>query len=306
MPSGSELAEHDLTDDVDVAAGAFDDDAFDDDAPWFDDDDDDADDGALDDVEVGPAVKVEDLWVSYRTSVEQIASLKERVRTGQRSRGSTRIDALRGVTFDVPAGSVYGVIGHNGAGKSTLFRTISGILPPSKGRVSVAGRVTPLLSLGVGFNPELSGRENILLGGLATGLHPEEIMDHYQDVVNFAELGDALDYPMKTYSSGMYARLGFAVASHLDPDILLIDEALSAGDARFKKRCMDKLVDLCGHDCTVMIISHGLQLITLLAERAVWLEHGQVVDEGPAEDVVDAYLNSDDLAGDEPEVLEDF
>jgi ABC-type polysaccharide/polyol phosphate transport system ATPase subunit len=268
--------------------------------------DDDLDDGELDDIEIEPAVKVEDLWVRYRTTIEQSGDLKTRLLSGKRARGTRQIEALRGVSFEVPVGSVYGVIGHNGAGKSTLFRTIAGILPPSKGRVTVGGRVTPLLSLGVGFNADLTGRENILLGGLATGLHPDEIAEHYTEVVRFAELGDALDYPMKTYSSGMYARLGVAVASHLDPDILLIDEALSAGDARFKKRCMDKLVDLCGHDCTVMIISHGLQLITQLAERAVWLEQGQVVDEGPAVDVVDAYLNSDDLAGDEPEVLEDF
>jgi ABC-type polysaccharide/polyol phosphate transport system ATPase subunit len=309
MPSGSELTEHGPSFEDPLA---YDDDLViddvdgDDDAPWFDDDDDDVDLGELDDVDIEPAVRVDDLWVSYRTNVEQFASFKDRMRNGQRYRASTTVEALRGVSFDVPAGSVYGVIGHNGAGKSTLFRTIAGILPPSKGRVSVGGRVTPLMSLGVGFNSELSGRENILIGGLATGLHAEEIMDHYDEVVRFAELGDALDYPMKTYSSGMYARLGFAVASHLNPDILLIDEALSAGDARFKKRCTDKLVDLCGHDCTVMIISHGLSLITMLAERAVWLEQGQVVDEGPAEEVVDAYLNSDDLAGDEPEVLEDF
>ena len=183
---------------------------------------------------------------------------------------------------------MYGVIGHNGAGKSTLFRTIAGILPPTAGRVTVSGRVTPLLSLGVGFNPNLTGRENILMGGLATGLQPDEILEHYDEVVAFAELGPALEYPMKTYSSGMFARLGFAVASHLDPEILLIDEALSAGDARFKKRCMDKLVDLCGHDCTVMIISHGLTLISALAERCVWLERGQVRLEGPADDVVHA------------------
>ena len=121
-------------------------------------------------------------------------------------------------------------------------------------------------------------------------------MAHYDEVVAFAELGDALDYPMRTYSSGMFARLGFAVASHLDPEIMLIDEALSAGDARFKKRCMDKLVELCGRDCTVMIISHGLGLIKYLAERCVWLDPGEVRLEGPGDEVVDAYLTSDDIA----------
>jgi len=298
MRSASELVEHDPFLDEELA---------DDDAPWFDEEDEDFDDGVVDELDVAPAVKVEDLWVRYRTTIEHGGStLSSRILNGKRTRGTRQIEALRGVSFEVPFGSVYGVIGHNGAAKSTLFRTIAGILAPSQGRVTVGGRVTPLLSLGVGFNQDLTGRENILLGGLATGLHPEEIMEHYADVVRFAELGDALDYPMKTYSSGMYARLGFAVASHLDPDILLIDEALSAGDARFKKRCMDKLVDLCGHDCTVMIISHGLELITMLAERCAWLEQGRVVHEGPAEDVVDAYLDSDDLRGDEPEVLEDF
>jgi len=272
------------------------------------DDEDEIDDDLLwgEDEDIEPAVAVEELWIRYRAQVESDVKLKDRLLGGKKVARYREIEAVRGVSFEVPAGSVYGVIGHNGAGKSTLFRTIAGILAPSEGRVVVNGRVTPLLSLGVGFNSELTGRENILLGGLATGLHPDEIMDHYDEVVAFAELGDALGYPMKTYSSGMFARLGFAVASHLDPDILLIGEALSAGDARFKKRCSDKLVDLCGHDCTVMIISHGLQLVSMLAERCVWLEHGQVRKEGPAEDVVDAYLNSEDLAVDDPTGTEDF
>jgi ABC-type polysaccharide/polyol phosphate transport system ATPase subunit len=246
--------------------------------------------------DLDPAVRVENLWIRYKTTSEQTPTVQSRVtKFFERGRKAQYVEALRGVSFDVPVGAVYGVIGHNGAGKSTLFRTLAGILPPTAGRVTVYGRVTPLLSLGVGFNRELTGRENILLGGLATGLQPDEIMDHYDDVVAFAELGPALEYPMKTYSSGMFARLGFAVASHLEPEILLIDEALSAGDARFKNRCMDKLVELCGHDCTVMIISHGLQLITLLAERAVWLELGQVRMEGPAPEVVESYLASEDI-----------
>jgi len=267
-----------------------------------------ADDSVWDDTPVvAPAVRVEDLWIRYRTTAEASTTLKEAI-TARRGRvkSARYVEALRGVTFDVPAGGVYGVIGHNGAGKSTLFRTIAGILAPSEGRVTVAGRVTPLLALGVGFNRELTGRENILLGGLATGLQADEIMAHYDEVVSFADLGPALDYPMRTYSSGMYARLGFAVASHLDPDIMLIDEALSAGDGRFKKRCMDKLVELCGRDCTVMVISHGLGLIKYLAERCVWLESGQVRMEGLGAEVVDAYLNSDDMRDDDVAAMEDF
>jgi teichoic acid transport system ATP-binding protein len=262
----------------------------------------------LDDDLSAPAVQVEELWIRYRTTVEKGTTLKQAVRDYHKERAKTsrHIEALRGVSFNVPTGGVYGVIGHNGAGKSTLFRTIAGILAPTRGRVTVAGRVTPLMQLGVGFNPELTGRENILLGGLATGLHPDEIMDHYDEVVNFAELGDALDYPMRTYSSGMFARLGFAVASHLDPEILLIDEALSAGDARFKKRCADRLMDLCGRDCTVMIISHGLDLIKVMADRAVWLEAGEVVLEGPGDEVVDAYMTSDDLTREDSAAMDDL
>jgi ABC-type polysaccharide/polyol phosphate transport system ATPase subunit len=258
----------------------------------------------------GAAVQVEDLWIRYRTTLERGTTLRQAV-TDRRERIKTarHVEAIRGITFEVPTGGVYGVIGHNGAGKSTLFRTIAGILSPSHGRVIVTGRVTPLMTLGVGFNPELTGRENILLGGLATGLHPEEILEHYDEVVAFAELGDALDYPLKTYSSGMYARLGFAVASHLNPEILLIDEALSAGDARFKKRCADRLMDLCGQDCTVMIISHGLSLIEMMADRALWLDHGQIQMEGPGDEVVAAYMDSEDVRaaeGDDAIALDDI
>ena len=269
---------------------------------------DDEDEFGLEDDLSTAAIQVENLWIRYRTTAEKGTTLRKAVTDYRKDRTKTSryVEALRGVSFDVPTGGVYGVIGHNGAGKSTLFRTIAGILAPTRGRVTVAGRVTPLLALGVGFNPDLTGRENILLGGLATGLHPDEILSHYDEVVAFAELGDALDYPMRTYSSGMFARLGFAVASHLDPEILLIDEALSAGDARFKKRCADRLMDLCGRDCTVMIISHGLDLIKNMADRAVWLDAGRVVMEGPGDEVVEAYLTSDDLTEEDAAVMDDL
>ena len=166
---------------------------------------------------------------------------------GLRDRGKRTmvIEALRGVSFEVPAGSVYGVIGRNGAGKTTLFRTLAGILPPTYGRVTVWGRVTPLLSLGVGFNRELTGRDNILLGGLTRGLRLEEVYANFDAVEEFAGLGDAIDFPMRTYSSGMFGRLAFSVAAHLRPEILLIDEALAAGDAAFKLKSMDKIRELC-------------------------------------------------------------
>ena len=253
---------------------------------------------------VVPAVEVEDLWIRYKTTSE-VPSLRRGVGSVfDLSRSKRYVEAVRGVSFEVAAGTVYGVVGHNGAGKSTLFRAIAGILAPTAGRITVRGRVTPLMSLGVGFNRELTGRENVLLGGLAVGLDPEEIMDNYAAIVDFADLGDALDSPVRTYSSGMGARLGFAVAAHLNPEILLIDEALSAGDGRFKKKCMDKLYELCGLDCTVLIISHGLVLIKALAERAVWLEDGQVRQEGFADEIVDAYMSSDGMDADELSIAE--
>jgi ABC-type polysaccharide/polyol phosphate transport system ATPase subunit len=240
---------------------------------------------------------------------EHTPTLKKSLsRLTQRSRSTMLVDALRGVSFEVHSGSVYGVIGHNGAGKSTLFRAIAGILPPTYGRVTCWGRVTPLLSLGVGFNRELSGRENILLGGLSGGLSRDEVLAHADEIEEFAGLGSAIDFPMRTYSSGMFGRLAFSVAAFLEPEILLIDEALSAGDAAFKRKSMDKIVELCERDCTVLIISHGLDVVKLLADRSLWLEQGQVVLEGPSDEVVDAYLDDQGFGGgetDDPTLMED-
>jgi ABC-type polysaccharide/polyol phosphate transport system ATPase subunit len=236
-------------------------------------------------------VWVDDVWVSFRVTREKNQTLKGTLaRMRDRSKQSMLIEALRGVSFRVPAGSVYGVIGSNGAGKSTLLRTIAGILPPTAGRVGVWGRVTPLLSLGVGFNRELTGRENILLGGLTMGLTSAEVYASYDEVEEFAGLGEAIDFPMRTYSSGMFGRLAFAVAAHLKPEILLIDEALAAGDASFKQKSMNKIVELCEQDCTVLIVSHGLEVVKQLAEGCVWLDRGIVRMEGSADDVVEGYM----------------
>ncbi len=245
----------------------------------------------------GVAVRVEELWVRFRAMKERRPSLRKTLtQVAQRTRSAMLVDALRGVTFDVPRGAVYGVIGHNGAGKSTLFRTIAGILPPTYGRVTCWGRITPLLSLGVGFNRELTGRENILLGGLAGGLTREQVYAHWDEVEEFAGLGEAINFPMRTYSSGMFGRLAFSVAAFLDPEILLIDEALSAGDAAFKRKSTEKIVELCERDCTVMIVSHGLEIVRALAERSLWLEQGEVRMEGPSDEVVGAYLAEQGLA----------
>lgn len=228
--------------------------------------------------------------VRFKTTHEKHQTLRGSVRRMTRRKSGRVVEALKGVSFEVPTGSVYGVIGRNGAGKSTLFRTIAGILPPTEGRVTCWGRVTPLLSLGVGFNRGLTGQENILLGGLAVGLDPAEVGRRYPEIVEFAELGEALNYPMRTYSSGMFSRLGFAIAAHLDPEILLIDEALSAGDAKFKEKCFLKITELCERDCTVMIVSHGMQVVRQLADTALWLDRGVVRMVGTGEEVVGTYL----------------
>ena len=186
------------------------------------------------------------------------------------------IEAVKQVSFDVPHGTVLGIVGANGAGKSTLVRTIAGILPPSKGRVEIHGRVSTLLALGVGFNKKLSGRDNVRLGGLAAGLKREQLAEKYDDIVAFAELEDFMDMPMRTYSSGMYGRLAFAVAVMMEPDILLIDEALSVGDARFRRKCARKMRELCSEDRTVVLVSHALGTIQELADQAIWMDHGEL------------------------------
>ena len=236
------------------------------------------------------AISVEDVSVTYRTSFERAPTLRSTVlRLGRRERVVREIEAVQNVTFDVPHGTVLGVVGANGAGKSTLVRTIAGILPPSAGRVEVHGRVSTLLALGVGFNRKLSGRDNVVLGGLAAGLKREQLADKYDDIVAFAELGDFMDMPMRTYSSGMYGRLAFSVAVMMEPDILLIDEALSVGDAKFRRKCARKMKELCSEDRTVVLVSHALGTIQELADQAIWMDKGQLRMWDDPDSVIDAY-----------------
>jgi ABC-type polysaccharide/polyol phosphate transport system ATPase subunit len=236
------------------------------------------------------AISVEDVSVTYRTSLEKAPTLRSTVtRLGRREKIVREIEAVRHVSFDVPHGEVLGIVGANGAGKSTLVRTIAGILPPSEGRVEIHGRVSTLLALGVGFNKKLSGRDNVVLGGLAAGLKRGQLAEKYDDIVAFAELGDFMDMPMRTYSSGMYGRLAFAVAVMMEPDILLIDEALSVGDARFRRRSARKMRQLCKQDRTVILVSHALGTVQDLADKAIWLDRGELKMWDDADTVVDAY-----------------
>ena len=255
----------------------------------------------------GRSIVVDDVSVVYRTSLEKRPTLKSTVtRLGRRERVIHEIRALRGVSFDVDHGTVLGVVGVNGAGKSTLVRAIAGILPPSSGQIVVNGRVSTLLALGVGFNRKLTGRENVMLGGLAAGYSREEMEHRYEEIVEFAELGEFIDLPMRTYSSGMYGRLAFSVAVNMDPDILLIDEALSVGDARFRKKSFRKMRQLCKEARTIVLVSHALGSIRDLADQAVWIHNGQLAKFGEPDDVVDSYEKFLDIGEETHEVLEEL
>lgn len=231
-----------------------------------------------------------DLGLTYRTSIEKKPTLKARFKSLGRGKKHTRIvPALSDVNIDVHYGTVLGIIGSNGAGKSTLMRVISGIIPPSQGRVEVYGSVSTLLALGVGFNPSMTGRDNVYLGGLAAGMTREEIDNHFDAIADFSELGEAIDAPMRTYSSGMFARLAFSVAAVVEPDILIIDEALSTGDAKFKEKSLNRIKELRSADRALILVSHALATIEDICNEVIWLNKGKLMMRGNPTEVISAY-----------------
>ena len=253
------------------------------------------------------AISVQNLSITYKTQFERVPTVKKAVAglvRGEKNKFKV-VEAVNDVSFDVKHGTILGVIGHNGAGKSTLLRSIAGILAPTTGRIEVRGNISTLLALGLGFHPQLTGRENVILGGLASGLSREEINDKFLEIANFADLGDFIDLPTRTYSSGMNARLAFSVAVHMDPDILLIDEVLSTGDAAFKRKARIKMEELMGNARTMLVVSHGLGTIKELCNDAIWLDHGRLVGRGSADEIVDRYTDFVD-SGNSAVVLEDF
>src|SRR3954449_701988 len=237
------------------------------------------------------AVKVENLSITYRTTFERKPTLKQAlVRFGRGQRAVREVEAIKNVSFEVRTGTAMGIIGSNGAGKSTLMRAMAGILPPTSGSIEVWGRASTLLALGVGFNKDLSGRENIVLGGLATGLTRAEGEERADEVAEWTELGEFIDMPMRTYSSGMSARVGFSVAVHMKPDILMIDEALSTGDAHFREKANAKMAELRESARAMFLVSHGLGSIKEMCSEAIWLDHGTLMMRGKPSDVVNAYM----------------
>ena len=209
---------------------------------------------------------------------------------GVEQQGDDILWALRGVSFSVEEGEVVGIIGGNGAGKSTLLKILSRITPPTRGAVDIRGRVSSLLEVGTGFHPELTGRENVFLNGTILGMRHKEVAQKFDEIVAFSEVEKFLDTPVKRYSSGMRVRLAFAVAAHLEPEVLIVDEVLAVGDAAFQQKCMNKMQDVGREGRTVLFVSHNMPAVTALCDRVVWLKQGRKVAEGPAQDIVGEYL----------------
>ena len=200
--------------------------------------------------------------------------------------------ALRGLSFDIRKGEIVGVIGRNGAGKSTLLKLMSRITSPTSGTIRITGRTSSLLEVGTGFNPELTGRENIFLNGAILGMRKHEIDARLQAIISFSGIEHHIDSPVKRYSSGMRVRLGFAVAAHLEPEVLIIDEVLAVGDTEFQRKCLGKMKDVANSGRTILFVSHNMTSVRSLCNRVIWLQEGRVTMDGPAEDVVNAYLRT--------------
>jgi ABC-type polysaccharide/polyol phosphate transport system ATPase subunit len=248
------------------------------------------------------AIQVRDVHKVYRRygRRKQFATLKSALLSGsvlRDLRPDAVFEALKGVSFDVAKGKTFGIVGRNGSGKSTMLKLIAGIGKPTSGAVRVDGRVSALIELGAGFHPEISGRENVYINGLMLGLSRREIAGRFADIVRFAELEEFIDAPVKTYSSGMYMRLGFAVAINVDPDVLLVDEVLAVGDESFTHKCLDKFAEFRRRGRTVLLVTHSLDLVTRFCDEAVWLDGGVAKAQGDPRRVIDAYLM--DVAGTE-------
>jgi len=242
-----------------------------------------------------PAIEVTDVSKVYRRYAQkkQFATLKSAILSGSLL-GDLKPDetfqALRNVSFSVPKGCTYGVIGRNGSGKSTLLKCVAGITRPTEGTVTVDGRISALIELGAGFHPEISGRENIFINGIMLGLTKKEIQHRFDEIVEFAEMQDFIDAPVKTYSSGMYMRLGFAVSVHVDPDVLLVDEVLAVGDQGFTHKCLDKFAEFRRRNKSILLVTHSLDLVEKFCDIAHWLDHGVSKGEGDPKRVVAAYV----------------
>lgn len=244
------------------------------------------------------AVTLDGVGKRFHRHTDRRNSLKERIVRG-RARNSEDFWAVKDLSLNIPKGSVYGLIGHNGSGKSTLLKMIGGIYRPNTGSITTEGRVAALIELGAGFHPDMTGRENIALNGSILGLPRKDIAAVTDEIIEFSGLGDFIDDPVKHYSSGMYVRLGFAVAVHMKPDVLLVDEVLAVGDEEFQRKCFDHLYQLRRSGRTIIVVSHSLGQLEGLCDEVAWLERGVMLEHGPAVDTIASYLrkvNADESA----------
>ena len=253
-----------------------------------------------------PAVVARDLTKVYRRFLHrnQFKTLKSALLSKSLIsdlRPDQTFTALDSVSFEVPRGSTFGVIGENGSGKSTLLKLMAGITRPTRGTIAVDGRISALIELGAGFHPEISGRENVAINGIMLGLTRREVAERFDEIVAFAELERFIDAPVKTYSSGMYMRLGFSVAIHVEPDVLLIDEVLAVGDEAFTRKCLDKIGEFRRRGKTIVLVTHSLGLVEKMCDDVLWLRQARVADRGDPKRVVDAYLTY--VAGGEEALL---
>lgn len=235
------------------------------------------------------AIEVVELWKSFRYYHDRAPGIKERVIFWGRERVE-EFWALKNINLAVPKGATIGLIGRNGSGKSTLLKTISKILYPNKGEVRTNGRISTLLELGSGFHPDFTGMENIYLNASILGFTRKQIRDRINEIIDFSELEVSINEPVRNYSTGMYMRLGFSIAVHVDPEILLIDEVLAVGDLAFQEKCFKKLRELQEGGATIIFVSHSPQQVSGFCDRAVWLEQGEIKKIGKAKEVTDAYV----------------
>ncbi|HID97292.1 MAG TPA: ABC transporter ATP-binding protein [Thermodesulfobacteriaceae bacterium] len=238
----------------------------------------------------GNAVELTDVSKSFRLYQSPADRLKEAFHPFKR-RYHTDFFAIKGISIAIPRGESWGIIGFNGSGKSTLLKVICGILQPTRGQVRVAGEISALLELGSGFNPEFTGRQNVFFAGALAGKGKREMERRFDEIVEFAAIGDFIDQPVKNYSSGMMVRLAFAVATNISPDILVIDEALSVGDAPFQHKSMAKIKSFQG-DCTIIFVSHDLNAVLTLCDRVIWLHQGRIVQTGPPREIIKHYTEA--------------